>query len=124
MTPSLHHPCTNLKMRTGGLPSANDTTVPLAEPEAMIEKDWPVTQGARPARLEDPFAPTATLVDKLASPLTLANSMLSKGQEYPKWVKVHSSQKAATVGSYPTNLGNPSSTTTVVPSGIKEPNTS
>ena len=44
---------------------------------------------------------TATLVDKLANPPTLANSMESEGQEYPTWVKVLSSQKAATIGSVP-----------------------
>ena len=77
----------------------NDTTIPLAESEAGIEKDLLATQGASPARLEDPVAPTSTLVDKLADPSTLANSTESEGEEYPKWIKVHSSQKVAAVGS-------------------------
>ena len=82
-----------------GTPLAKDTIVPLAEPEARIEKDLSAAWGASPARLEDLVAPTTTLVDKSASPPTLANSTVSKGQEYLEWVKVHSSQKVATVGS-------------------------
>ena len=84
-----------------GTPLADDTTVLSAEPEAGIQKDLPATQGASPARLEDLVAPTAILVDKLAGPSTLASSTVSKGQEFPKWIKVHSSQKAAAVGSVP-----------------------
>ena len=84
-----------------GTPSVNDTTIPLAKPEARIEKDLPAAKGASPARLEDLVAPTTALLDELASPSTLANSMVSEGQEYLKWIKVHSSQKVAAVGSVP-----------------------
>ena len=80
------------KDKDRGTPLANDTTILLAKPKARIEKDLPAAQGASPARFEDLVAPTAALVDKLASPPTLANSMVSKGQEYLKWVKVHSSK--------------------------------
>ena len=90
-----------------GTPLVNDTTVPSAEPEARIEKDLPANQGASPARLEDPVALSATLVDTLAGPPTVANSMVSEGQEYPKWVKVHSSQKAAAVESVSYKPGEP-----------------
>ena len=84
-----------------GTPPADDTTVPLAKPKAGIQKDLPATQGASPVKLEDPVAPTAILVDKLAGPTPLACSMVSKGQEYPQWIKVHSSQKVTAVGSVP-----------------------
>ena len=90
-----------------GTQSVNDTTVPSAEPKARIEKDLSATWGASPARMEDLVAPTATWVDKLAGPPTLANSMVSKGQEYLKWVKVHSSQKVAAVGSVSYKPGEP-----------------
>ena len=84
-----------------GTPSAKDTTVPSAEPEARIKKDLPTTWGASPARLEDLVAPTAVLVDNLASPPTLASIAVSKGQEYLQWIKVLSSQKVAAVGRVP-----------------------
>ena len=96
----------------------DDTTVLAAKSDARIQKDLPVTQGVSPARLEDPVAPTAILVDKWASPPTLASSTVREGQEYLQWIKVHSSQKAAT------NPEDPSSTVTIVQRGIKEYDTS
>ena len=62
-----------------GTPSADDTTIPLAEPKAMIKEDLPATEGTSPARLEDPVAPTASSMDKLANPPTSADSIESKG---------------------------------------------
>ena len=64
----------------------------------MIEEDLPAACGTSPARLEDLVAPTAASLDKLTNPLTLANSMESEGQEYPKWVKVHSYLKGSCCG--------------------------
>ena len=87
-------------------PPADDTTVPVAKSNTGIQKDLPATWGASPARLEDPVVPTAILVDKLAGPPTLAICMV-RGQEYLQWIKVHSSQKAATVGSVPYKSGGP-----------------
>ena len=84
-----------------GTSSANDTNILLAKPKARIEEDLSATHGTSPARPEDPVALAAASVDKLANLPTLANNTESEGQEYPKWVKVHSSQKVATVGSVP-----------------------
>ena len=70
---------------------ADDTTVPVAKPNAKIQKDLPATQGASPAKLEDPVAPTAIPVDKLASPPTPASCTVKERREYLQWVKVHSS---------------------------------
>ena len=88
-------------------PPADDTTVLAAKPDAGIQKDLPATWGASPARLEDPVAPTAVLMDKLAGPPTPANHMAREGQEYLQWIKVHSSQKVAAVGSVPYKSGEP-----------------
>ena len=85
----------------------NDPIVPSAKPKVVIEEDLPAIWGTSPARVEDPVAPTAAFVDKSANPPTLVNSIESEGQEYPKWVKVHSSQKAAAVGSAPYKHGKP-----------------
>ena len=89
------------KDKDRGTPLVNDTTVPLAKPKARIKKALLATWGASPARLEDPVNPTTTLVDKLACPPTLASSTVGEGQEYLKWLKVHSSQKVTAVGSVP-----------------------
>ena len=64
-------------------------------------RTWQPAWGASPARLEDLVAPTAMLVDKSTGPPTLAShDCMPEGQEYLQWVKVHSSQKVATVGVY------------------------
>ena len=47
------------------------------------------------------------LVDKLASPPTLANHTVRESQEYLQWVQVHSSQKVAAVGCAPSKSGEP-----------------
>ena len=88
-------------------PLVDNTTVLAAKSDARIQKDLPAAWGASPARLEDPVAPTAILVDKLAGPPTLASGMVREGQEYMQWIKVHSSQKAAAVGSVPYKSGGP-----------------
>ena len=49
---------------------ADDTTVPLAEPDAKTQKDLPTAQTASPAKLENQVTPTARLVGKLAGPPT------------------------------------------------------
>ena len=59
-------------------PPVDETTVPVAKPNARIHKDLPATQGASPARLEDPVAPTTILVDTLAGPPTLASHMVRR----------------------------------------------
>ena len=79
-------------------PLMDNITVPVAEPDAKIQKDLMTTWGASPAELEDQVAPTNVTVDKLAGPPTPAGHMVRKRQEYPQWIKVHSSQKAAAVG--------------------------
>ena len=61
-------------------PLADDATILLAKPKAMMKEDLPAAQGTSPTRLEDPVAPTATSVDKLANPSTPANSTESEGQ--------------------------------------------
>ena len=86
-------------------PPADDTTVPVAKPDARIQKDLAATWGASPTKLEDLVAPTAILVDKLASPPTLASCTVRARQEYLQWIRVHSSQKAAIVGSVPYKSG-------------------
>ena len=53
-------------------PQADDTTVPVAEPDTKIQKDLPATQCASPAKLEDLVIPTKISVDKLAGPPTPA----------------------------------------------------
>ena len=50
-------------------PLADNTTVPLAKPNAKTQKDLLTGQAASPAKLENQVAPTARLVDKLAGPL-------------------------------------------------------
>ena len=81
--------------------SANDPIILLAKLKAMIEEDLPAIWGTSPDRVEDPVAPTATSMDKSADPPTLVTIMESEGQEYSKWVNVHSSQKVAVAGSAP-----------------------
>ena len=43
----------------------------------------------------------------MAGPPTPASHTVREGQEYPQWIKVHSSQKAAAVGSVPYKSGGP-----------------
>ena len=88
-------------------PLADNTTVPAAKPDTRIQKDLPATHGASPARLEDLVAPTTILVDMLAGSPTPASHTVREGQEYLEWIKVHSLQKAATVGSVPYKSGGP-----------------
>ena len=88
-------------------PLEDDTTVLVAKPDAKIQKDLPSTWGASPAKLEDPVTPTTILVDKLASPPTLASQTVRKRQEYLQWIQVHSPQKVATVGSVPYKSAEP-----------------
>ena len=90
-----------------GIPLADDTTILSAKPKARIKKDLPATRGASPARLEDLVVPTTTFMDNLVHPPILANRTDCEGQECPKWVKVHSSQKVAAVGSVPYKPGEP-----------------
>ena len=82
-------------------PPVHGTTVLVTKPDARIQKDLPATWGASPARLKDLVAPTTILVDKLAGPPTLASHTVREGQGYLQWIKVHSSQKVAAVGSLP-----------------------
>ena len=82
-------------------PLVDDTTVPAAKSDARIMKDLPAAWGASPARLADLVAPTAIFVDRVAGPPTLACHTIREGQEYLQWIKVHSSQKVAAVGSVP-----------------------
>ena len=63
-------------------------------------------------------------MDKLDGPPTLASHTVRERQEYPQWIKVHSSQKMATVGSVPYKSGEPGGTVTAVQNGIKESDTS
>ena len=88
-------------------PLADYTTVPLAKPNTETDKDLLTAQAASPAKLENQVVPTARLVDKLASPPTQAGCMVKARQEYPQWIKVHSSQKAAAVGGAPYKSGEP-----------------
>ena len=88
-------------------PLVDDTTVPVAEPNAKIQKDLPATWGTSPANLEDLVAPTVVSVDKLACPPTLPSHMVKEIQEYLQWIQVYSSQKASTVGSVPYKSGEP-----------------
>ena len=76
----------------------------ICVPEAELREDLPAAQSVSPARLgEDSVALTATWVDQLTNPPTPASSMGNEGKEYPKWIKVHFSHKAGTVGSIPCN---------------------
>ena len=88
-------------------PLVDDTTVLVAKPNTEIQKNLPAVQGASPAKLEDLVGPVVVLVDKLASPLTLASHMVKERQEYLQWIQAHSSQKVATVGSVPYKSGEP-----------------
>ena len=83
----------------------DDTTVLVTEPDAEIQKDLPATWGAGPTKLEAIAAPTGGLVDKLANPPTLASHTVKERQEYPQWIQVNSSQKAAAVESVPYKSG-------------------
>ena len=82
-------------------PPADDTIVLAAKPNAWIQKDLAAAPGASSTELEDPVASNTVSVDMLASPPTLASHTVRERQEYPRWIKVHSSQKSATVGSVP-----------------------
>ena len=82
-------------------PLVDDITVPVSESNAEIQKDNPTTQGASPVESDDAVAPTAMLVDKLASPSTPASHTVRERQKYPQGIKVHSSRKATAVGSTP-----------------------
>ena len=82
-------------------PLVDDTTVMATKPDVQTQKDLPATQGASPTKLEDTAAPTVVSVDKLAGPPTPASHMVKESQEHLQWIQVHSSQKAATVGSVP-----------------------
>ena len=78
---------------------ADDTAVLATEPNTEIQKDLPATWC--PVKLEATAAPTVVLVDKLTNPPTLASHRVKERQEYLQLIQVHSSQKAATVGSVP-----------------------
>ena len=80
-------------------------TPPAAKHNTRIQKDLLATQGGSPVKLEDPVTPTTILVDKLAGPPTLASHTAKERQEHLQWVKIHSSQKAAAVGSAPYKHG-------------------
>ena len=63
------------------------------------------TWSISPAKLGEDSVALTTWVDQLANPPTPASSMGNEGKEYPKWIKVHSSHKVATVGSILCNPG-------------------
>ena len=105
-------------------PPADDTTVPMAKPDTKIKKDLPTAWGASHAELEDQVTPTTMLVDKLAGPPNPASHRVRERQQYPQWIKVHSSLKVATVGGNPLNPDNLGGTATAVQSGVKESDTS
>ena len=87
-----------------GTPLVDDPTVPSAVPKAVIREDLSAAWSASPVRMwEDLVALTAAWADQLTNPPTLASSMGNEWKEYPKWIKVHSSHKAAAVGSIPCN---------------------
>ena len=48
-----------------GTQSADDTTILLAKPRAVIEQDLQAAHSTSPTRPKDPFAPTAPSMDKL-----------------------------------------------------------
>ena len=104
-----------------GTPSTDDHTIPPAIPEAEIEEDLPATQSTSPAKFrEDSVALTAILADQQADPPTLDSSMGIEGKEYLEWIKVHSSCKAAAMGSTPHNPGESSGNATATLGGRKE----
>ena len=61
-------------------PPADDTTVPLAEPNAETPKDLLTTWATNPAELENQVTPTAGSVDKLASPPTPSGHTVKERQ--------------------------------------------
>ena len=63
-----------------GTPSAEDTTKLLAKPKAMIEEDLQAAHSTSPARPEDPFAPIAASIDRLANPPTQLTVQRVKGK--------------------------------------------
>ena len=86
-------------------PPVEDTTVPLAEPNTKTQKDLPTSWAASPAKLENQVTPTVRSVDKLAGPPTPSGHTVKERQEYPQWMKVHSSQKVAAMGVAPYKSG-------------------
>ena len=88
-------------------PMVDNSTEPVAEPDVEIQKDLLTAWGASPAELEDQVTPNAMSVDKLAGLPTPTSHMVRERQEYPQWIKVHSSLKVAAVGGTPSKSGEP-----------------